>query len=74
MWAEIHVFEGRMYVTGIWGSSGGVPVADTTSDGELGQAILVAGALILADDRAQVGGRAEDDDGRVAEVDPGHQV
>ena len=36
MWTEIHVFEGRTYVTSTWGMSGGVAVADGISDAELG--------------------------------------
>ncbi|GAA3208268.1 hypothetical protein [Dactylosporangium siamense] len=34
-WAEIHVFQGRTYVTGTWGSSG-VRVADTVGVADLG--------------------------------------
>lgn len=39
MWAEIHVFEGGLYVTQQWGSTG-VRVDDDISDEELGQVVL----------------------------------
>ncbi|MFD0580633.1 hypothetical protein [Dactylosporangium darangshiense] len=40
MWAEIHVFRGRMYATGQWGFSAGVHVADGASDQVLGATVL----------------------------------
>jgi hypothetical protein len=39
VWAEIHVFQGRMYVTQQWGSTG-VRVDDGISDRKLGKVIL----------------------------------
>jgi hypothetical protein len=40
VWAEIHVFQGRMYVTRQWGRSTGVRVDDGISDAGLGEVIL----------------------------------
>src|SRR5947207_2469220 len=40
VWAEIHVSQGRMYVTQQWGSTTGVRVDDGISDGMLGTVIL----------------------------------
>ncbi len=39
VWAEIHVFRGRMYVTQVWGSTG-VRVDDHISDARLGEVIV----------------------------------
>ncbi|MGI5243611.1 hypothetical protein [Dactylosporangium sp. CA-139066] len=40
VWAEIHVFRGRMYVTGTWGTSTGEFVRDRASDRRLGKTIM----------------------------------
>ncbi|MET7396561.1 hypothetical protein ABZS66_24075 [Dactylosporangium sp. NPDC005572] len=39
MWVEIHVFQGRIYVTGTWAFSGGVRVEDGVPARRLGQLV-----------------------------------
>ncbi|WP_238011834.1 hypothetical protein KZZ52_13425 [Dactylosporangium sp. AC04546] len=39
MWVEIHLFQGRMYVTGTWAFSGGVRVEDGVTARRLGELV-----------------------------------
>src|SRR5438128_10521582 len=55
VWAEIHVFRGRMYVTQVWGSTG-VRVDDDISDARLGGVIVEQLARPIA--RARPGDRS----------------